>query len=201
MIETLSRKDDAIFLWLNGHLASHVLDPVMVAATDLGNGFYLYPLGLVLMILLSRKAVARDVALWVSTSLIGLVFERTLKVWVARPRPLSHFSAQIQSHSVHIHVVGPHLYALSFPSGHAFSAFSTAALFGGLYPGIRWPLFLLACLTGLSRVYVGAHFPGDVLGGAVVGLFSSWITLRYIRPRLPVRWGGSEASGKTEACR
>ncbi|MHB1285846.1 MAG: phosphatase PAP2 family protein [Leptospirales bacterium] len=197
MLQRLAQDDDAIFLWLNTHLASHALDPVMVAATDLGNGFYLYPLGLFLMVLLSKKTVGRDVALWVSTSLIGLVFERALKVWIARPRPLSHFSAEIQAHHVHIHVVGPHLYALSFPSGHAFSAFSTAALFGGLYPRVRWLLFLIACLTGLSRVYVGAHFPGDVLGGAIIGLFSSWITLHYIRPRIPVRWGGDGVSGTT----
>ncbi|MHB1605042.1 MAG: phosphatase PAP2 family protein [Leptospirales bacterium] len=201
MFQALSREDDAVFIWLNGHLASRFLDPVMLVATDLGNGFYLYPLGLFLMVLLSRRAMARDVTLWVSTSLIGLLFERTLKVWVARPRPLSHFSLQIQHHLVHIHVLGPHLYALSFPSGHAFSAFSTAVLFGALYPRIRWSLLFVACLTGLSRVYVGAHFPGDVLGGAFIGFFSSWITLRLIWPRLPERWGGSVGPEKTEACR
>lgn len=169
----------------------------MVVATDLGNGFYLYPLGLFLMVLLSRRSIARDSALWISTSLIGLVFERTLKVWIARPRPLAHFSLQIQHNQVHVHVVGPHLYALSFPSGHAFSAFSTAVLFGGLYPRLRWPLFFVAFLTGLSRIYVGAHFPADVLGGAMIGLFSSWITLRFIWPWIPERWGGSGVPEKT----
>jgi undecaprenyl-diphosphatase len=59
----------------------------------------------------------------------------------------------------------------SFPSGHAAAAFSTAVVLGLSFR--RWPVWLLvgagACLIALSRVYLGHHYPTDILAGAVVG--------------------------------
>jgi undecaprenyl-diphosphatase len=58
----------------------------------------------------------------------------------------------------------------SFPSGHAASSFACAALLAWLTPLPKMPLFVLAALIAFSRVYVGVHYPLDVLGGAVLGL-------------------------------
>lgn len=57
----------------------------------------------------------------------------------------------------------------SFPSGHAMSAFATAAVVAVLAPRMRWPVLALAALVGLSRVYLGVHFWLDVLVGSVLG--------------------------------
>lgn len=58
----------------------------------------------------------------------------------------------------------------SFPSGHAATAFATAAVVASFYPRLRWPLYGLAALVALSRLYLGVHFGLDVAAGAALGL-------------------------------
>ena len=58
----------------------------------------------------------------------------------------------------------------SFPSGHATSAFAAAGVVAALHPRLRAPVLGLAALVALSRVYLGVHFPSDVLAGAALGL-------------------------------
>jgi undecaprenyl-diphosphatase len=58
----------------------------------------------------------------------------------------------------------------SFPSGHATVAFACATLLALAVPRLRWPLYALAALIAFSRVYVGVHYPGDVIAGAVLGI-------------------------------
>ena len=58
---------------------------------------------------------------------------------------------------------------LSFPSSHAVNNFGIATMFSFYYPKIRVGLFAFASLIALSRVFVGVHYPFDVLGGAIIG--------------------------------
>jgi membrane-associated phospholipid phosphatase len=57
----------------------------------------------------------------------------------------------------------------SFPSGHTASAVGFAVVAGRGHPLLAVPLGVLAAAVGLSRVFAGLHYPGDVLGGAVIG--------------------------------
>jgi undecaprenyl-diphosphatase len=57
----------------------------------------------------------------------------------------------------------------SFPSGHATVSFACATVLALAVPRLRVPLFVLAALIAFSRVYVGVHYPFDVLAGAVLG--------------------------------
>ena len=57
----------------------------------------------------------------------------------------------------------------SFPSGHTTSAFAAACALGYMRPEWRRPLLAGAVLIGLSRILVGAHFPSDVVAGAILG--------------------------------
>jgi len=68
----------------------------------------------------------------------------------------------------------------SFPSGHTSSAFATATMLSLNYP--RWyviaPSYLWAGTVGYSRMYLGVHYPGDVLGGIITGAGSAFLTYK-----------------------
>jgi undecaprenyl-diphosphatase len=57
----------------------------------------------------------------------------------------------------------------SFPSNHSFNNFAAATFYYKLYPDLKWVLFITASLIAISRVYLGLHYPSDILGGAVLG--------------------------------
>ena len=65
----------------------------------------------------------------------------------------------------------------SFPSGHTSGAFVVATATGGLVPELAPVLFSWAALVGLSRVFLGVHFPTDVAAGAAVGGSLGWLAL------------------------
>jgi undecaprenyl-diphosphatase len=80
-----------------------------------------------------------------------------------------------------VHVPHDH----SFPSGHAATSFACATTLALAFPRLAAPLYLLAAAIAYSRVYVGVHYPLDVLGGAVLGIAVA-IALRLLgsaRPR------------------
>lgn len=72
------------------------------------------------------------------------------------------------------------LSSYSFPSGHTSLAFSTATALSLKYP--KWyiivPSYFWACSVGYSRMNLGVHYPSDVLGGAVVGIGSAFISFK-----------------------
>ena len=85
-----------------------------------------------------------------------------IKLATSRPRPFTVFP---DPEPLLLGVLGN-----SFPSGHAATSFAGAAILSRYLPG-RWPvLFVLAAAIAFSRVYVGVHYPADVLGGAILGL-------------------------------
>jgi membrane-associated phospholipid phosphatase len=84
-----------------------------------------------------------------------------LKRWFRRRRPFIAF--------VDARVVGPRPKDFSFPSGHTAAAFAGALLFGTHLPFWAPLFYVLACVVGFSRVYLGVHYPGDVVLGGLVG--------------------------------
>lgn len=65
----------------------------------------------------------------------------------------------------------------SFPSGHTAGAFVFAILFGHFFPVVSVPLLIWASLVGYSRIYVGVHYPTDVLAGSILGVLCAKIGL------------------------
>ena len=101
-----------------------------------------------------------------------------LRQWIARERPPLVYPEPRPL----VHV--PHSGA--FPSGHASTAFACATIIAWASPRLGLVAFVLATLIASSRVYVGVHWPLDVLGGAVLGMAVATALLKLVagRPRL-----------------
>lgn len=63
----------------------------------------------------------------------------------------------------------------SFPSGHTAVSFALAAVLSKRFPRLMAPLYIIAALVGASRVYLGSHYPSDVVAGALLGLAIGWL--------------------------
>ncbi|MDQ3672826.1 MAG: phosphatase PAP2 family protein [Gemmatimonadota bacterium] len=100
----------------------------------------------------------------VASHLIVQLVKRT----VGRPRPSRSFAAAAL-------VIEPDRF--SFPSGHAAAAMSVAFAYASAYPGLALPLVLLAGAVGLSRVFLGVHYPGDVLIGQLIAVLTGFVVL------------------------
>jgi undecaprenyl-diphosphatase len=101
----------------------------------------------------------------------GQLLSYGLKQWIGRERP----SAVYPSPKPLVHA--PH--DGSFPSGHATVSFACATMLAFYAPRAAPAFFLLASAIAWSRVYVGVHYPLDVLGGAVLGILVA-IALRRL---------------------
>ncbi|MBA2384586.1 MAG: phosphatase PAP2 family protein [Actinobacteria bacterium] len=103
--------------------------------------------------------------LWTRVGVAILLAESVsgaLKEWVDRDRP----PLADPDPEPLVRLPGTH----SFPSGHATVSFACATVLALAVPRLRYPLYALAALISWSRVYVGVHYPLDVLAGAVLGI-------------------------------
>lgn len=106
--------------------------------------------------------------------MIAAVITIVLKLIIHRGTPTSAFSPWLRIELL------PEWYV--FPSGHTSRAFALAAITAKLYPRWRVPLYCGAALIGFSRVYVGAHYPTDVIAGAILGTIVSMVYWRLNNP-------------------
>ena len=100
-----------------------------------------------------------------------------LKVFTGRERPFVYF----EQNGLTAHVLFERRKDFSFPSGHAALSFASAVMLNSLYQNkLAW-LYALAFLISFSRIYVGVHFPSDVLGGALLGMFTAGIMIQIMK--------------------
>lgn len=178
-LETLNRLDTDLFLWLNG-LHADWLDPVMIAITNRYTWFPFYALLIGwLGYTYRREAIAVVLTLVVAVVLSDQVTSSVLKPLTVRLRPCHVPELQKLIHPV-LDCGG--LYG--FASSHAANSFGLAMavwlLMGQRFPAFRW-LFLWAFLVSYSRIYVGAHYPLDILAGAGVGVLCAFVAVWLIR--------------------
>lgn len=177
MLELIQAMDESALLFIQEHLRVSILDPLMVLVSTLGNaGMIWILLGVVLTIIPKTRKMG---VLALSSLLVCfLINNGLLKNLVARPRPYTQIAELVML----MECPSDH----SFPSGHTCAAFAVAGslLWSGrkrLY-GLRIPALLLAVMTGWSRLYVGVHYPTDVLAACVIGLLGSYIVTKALSP-------------------
>lgn len=163
------RFDESVLRWLDG-FRTPFLDEAALEVTSLGNGIVLIVLVLVASVFLWQTHHRWSVYLLLIAALGGKFLNSVLKGWFDRPRP---------SIVEHVDVV----HSMSFPSGHAMASLvvygSVAYVVGRLEPTVllrrtTWALASLLILAiGVSRMYLGVHYPSDVLAGFVAGL--AWL--------------------------
>ena len=177
--------EPAMFIAMN-QACLRVAVPVWTGLSMLGNAWAILGLTAPLIVLAPRLLWA-----WLCAAPFAIVFSRGGKALLESPRP----AAEIDNNQMHI--VGEVLHNVSMPSGHTLTAFAVASgIYFALTPTRRWRhgwLFVLAAGAGLSRIAVGAHWPGDVAVGASLGLLSGmlgqWLLVRLDPKHLrPTAW-------------
>ncbi len=172
----LAEIEIGILLWIQEHLRFSFLNPVVQFITSLGDkGFF----WIVVCILLFMFKKTRKIGIVAATALAmnTLIVNVILKTQIMRIRPF------VLEESLSLITRLPK--DSSFPSGHTSASFATAViLYKGLPAYVGIPALILAFLIGLSRLYVGAHFPTDVLAGALIGTFVAlavwWYYKKYV---------------------
>ena len=100
-----------------------------------------------------------------------------LKVLIGRSRPIMYDALKTT-----IFVPGTYEYVFnSMPSGHTAVSFAGLVMIGMLFPKIKWATWTLAILIAVSRIYVGAHWAGDVIFGAFIGMVCADITKAILK--------------------
>jgi undecaprenyl-diphosphatase len=161
--------------------------------TDFGSaGWILYSTGLVYIVLLlsdaahlrarlrARRAVRGTTALYVfaAVALSGIVANLS-KNAIGRARP-RHFE---ESGSFAFDFLAGDSGWASFPSGHATTAAALGVALALLFPRLRWVFLALGFWIAVSRLFVRAHYPSDVLAGCLLGAGTAWLLARLLAQR------------------
>ena len=151
------------------HHRWHPLNDVFVWLSKVG-GYGLIWLGLGLALsLVRRRATPFVLVLLADAAADGLA--TILKVVVGTHRPSDGGPLIAIPHSD------------SFPSGHTATSFACATVLAALVPRAAPALYVLALAIGYSRIYVGVHWPLDVVGGALLGVATALLLLAATRRR------------------
>ena len=139
--------------------------------TWFGSGWIAIPLaGVALFFFTPRRFLSRTLIIAAVAGTLTGIGNTQIKHCIDRPRPCAFFAAaSAPGGSYRVHVLGERLYQNSFPSGHAATAFAAATILVFFIKRKSFLLYAGAFLVAYSRIYVGAHFPLDAAGGAILG--------------------------------
>lgn len=167
MIETLSKLDGKILIEIQNMIRNSSVTPIIIGITTLGDKGFIWIL-LSTGLLISKKT--RRIGMIALLALFGslIINNGILKNLVARVRPYDVVPGLIR--------LIPKQTDFSFPSGHTASSFAAASvMFRKLPRKFGIPVVVLAVLIGFSRLYLGVHYPTDVLFGALSGILIGYL--------------------------
>ena len=169
MIEYIMNLDGNILLWAQENIRTIFLTPIFIFITKLGNSGQIWAF-ISVILLIPKKTRKVGIICLVSLIFSVIINNEILKNLVGRLRPFDSIDSIIPL------IQKPTDF--SFPSGHTSSSFACAGvMFSKLPKKFGVPALVLASLIGISRIYLGVHYPSDVLMGILVGIFISWISI------------------------
>lgn len=164
--------DTSLFYFINNTMQNSLFDRIMPVITDIHYWkIVILIVWLALIVKGGKKGRVAAILVIVVVGFSDLLIAQVIKPIVARVRPCN-----VLPH-VHLLVGCGSLESYSFPSSHASNIFAAASFFGYKYKRLVAAFITIAVLVAYSRVYVGVHYPFDVIGGAVVGVVCAWIVL------------------------
>ena len=159
-----------IFFWLNCRGMNEVLKNFFLLMTSLADGALIFSL-VILVSLQFRKSLSA----FVIAAIFSNVVLHSLKIIVSAKRPLAFFETG------KVCVLGFPVTVNSFPSGHSLSAILLFMYLRNFTHGwTKISIFVFCLLAAISRAVVGAHFPIDILAGALMGVTIYWLVECYL---------------------
>jgi len=167
LLERVIEFDAYLFFLLNYKAQNVVLDFLMPILTNLD--YWRIPIVLLAMSLLvfgNKRGRVAVLLLILGITLSDQVCNNVFKPLVGRVRPCNVLD--------NVHLLINCTKSFSFPSSHATNIFTGMIIFSFIYPKLRIGLLTFAALVAYSRVYVGVHYPFDILAGTVLGILCAF---------------------------
>jgi undecaprenyl-diphosphatase len=161
-MQSLLELDATLFVLINSIWANPVTDFLMPLVT---NGYNWIVPGVVTVIVILWKEGKRGVGIVFGMAIVIALCDQSaahiIKPVVQRVRPCHVLDS--------VHLLVPCGAGFSFPSAHATNWFGGAVWLSYSFPRLTGVFYILAFLVAISRVFVGVHYPLDVIGGAMIG--------------------------------
>jgi undecaprenyl-diphosphatase len=171
LLKYVEARDRLVLLFFNHKIKCKLLDYFMPLITYLGSAGF--TVTLCLAPLFSPNLVHRNFGVKSSFSLaLSHLIAQVIKVNVSRIRPFLKID--------NLNLIKTSIDQYSFPSGHTTASFSIGVMMCLFFP-VLFPIpLILALIVGVSRMYLGVHYPTDVLIGMILGSLCSYIVYFYL---------------------
>ena len=171
MLNKIIELDKAVMIFFNKSITNSLFDFIMPIITSKD---FLTVIGMLLIFYLTvfcgKKGRITILVLVFAVGSSDAICAQIIKPWVGRIRPSHEFNDFI---NLLVSKGGK----WSFPSNHAANSFAFATVLSYFFEQKKVVLYTLASIIAFSRVYVGVHYPLDIICGAIVGYILSWFVL------------------------
>lgn len=167
-MNTLIKIDHTLFHFINNTIANPILNWLMPIVTNENNiAIPLLLFWLWLLLFQGKRGKIAAILLLFTVILADVIAAQIIKPWIGRIRP-SH--AMLDNINLLVSKGGKY----SFVSNHAANTMAAATIIGYFYKKWKSVVIIISIIVGFSRVYVGVHYPFDVLGGWLFGYTVAW---------------------------
>lgn len=174
VLPAINKWDESVFLLINRKLQNSFFDAVMpfIREPKVWAPLYLF---VVVMVVSNfrKKAIFWLVGFALTLTITDTISSKIFKPWIARPRPCGD-----PDFSQFVHLLANCGGNGSFTSSHAANHFGMAfflfSTLSSVFPPAKYIFFIWAALVCYAQVYVGVHYPTDIIGGTIVGCIAGW---------------------------